>query len=69
MDRLKPVIDQNWPAEAVLCSIRTTPGHTLLSDSPEPLGAWLGNFNAITILSGPGTKRLPPFSHISKPYE
>ncbi|GFU73215.1 uncharacterized protein TNCV_493401 [Trichonephila clavipes] len=36
------------------------------SDSPETLGAWLGSFNASTILSGPGTKRLPPFSRIAK---
>ncbi|GFX36011.1 mariner Mos1 transposase [Trichonephila clavipes] len=28
LDRLKPAIDQNWPTEEVLCSIRTTPDHT-----------------------------------------
>ncbi|GFW09530.1 histone-lysine N-methyltransferase SETMAR [Trichonephila clavipes] len=30
LDRLKLAIDQNWPTEEVLCSIRTKPGHTLL---------------------------------------
>ncbi|GFU75759.1 mariner transposase [Trichonephila clavipes] len=30
LDRLKLTIDQKWPTEEVLCSIRTTPGHTLL---------------------------------------
>ncbi|GFU94714.1 hypothetical protein TNCV_3386031 [Trichonephila clavipes] len=35
-------------------------------DSPEPLGAWLGSFNASTIKSGPGSKRLPPFPRIAK---
>ncbi|GFW75494.1 mariner transposase [Trichonephila clavipes] len=30
LDRLKLAIDQKWPTEEVLCSIRTTPGHTLL---------------------------------------
>ncbi|GFW45839.1 putative DD34D transposase [Trichonephila clavipes] len=30
LDCLKLAIDQNWPTEEVLCSIRTTPGHTRL---------------------------------------
>ncbi|GFW20961.1 HTH_Tnp_Tc3_2 domain-containing protein [Trichonephila clavipes] len=29
--------------------------------TPEPLEAWLESFNASTIQSGPGIKRLPPF--------
>ncbi|GFU04871.1 hypothetical protein TNCV_1290021 [Trichonephila clavipes] len=36
------------------------------SDSPQSLGVWLGSFYASTIKSGPGTKRLPPFSRIAK---
>ncbi|GFV58368.1 histone-lysine N-methyltransferase SETMAR [Trichonephila clavipes] len=36
------------------------------SDSPEPLVAWLGSFNATTIWSGLDTKQLPPFSRIAK---
>ncbi|GFS63821.1 hypothetical protein TNCV_1128391 [Trichonephila clavipes] len=36
------------------------------SDSPETLGAWLRSFNASTMLFGPGTKRLPPFSRIAR---
>ncbi|GFW70633.1 mariner Mos1 transposase [Trichonephila clavipes] len=30
LDHLKLAIDQNWPTEEVLCSIRTTPGHSRL---------------------------------------
>ncbi|GFX43515.1 transposase [Trichonephila clavipes] len=36
------------------------------SYSPEPLGAWLGSFNASTIQSGPGTKQLPLFLSLQK---
>ncbi|GFW41110.1 hypothetical protein TNCV_415191 [Trichonephila clavipes] len=35
-------------------------------DSPESLGAWLRKFNASTIFSEPGAKRLPPLSCIAK---
>ncbi|GFT93730.1 hypothetical protein TNCV_1804121 [Trichonephila clavipes] len=67
LDRLKHRLTrngQNRPTtEEVLSSIRTTPGTFASSDSPETLGAWLGSFNASTMQSRPGTKRLPFFSH------
>ncbi|GFU24395.1 mariner transposase [Trichonephila clavipes] len=70
LDHLKLTIDQK---QAIIVQqkrycvpsgqLQTTHGY---SDSPETLGAWLGSFNASTIQSGPGTKRLPPFSGIAK---
>ncbi|GFY10726.1 mariner transposase [Trichonephila clavipes] len=69
LDRLMLAIDQKLPESAykrgVFHQDNARP-HSSVVTRQKLLRAWLGSFNASTIQSGPGTKRLPPFSRILK---
>ncbi|GFU94943.1 hypothetical protein TNCV_332791 [Trichonephila clavipes] len=70
VDSLKLAIDQKWPKlphrRCVVFQQDNVRLHSSVMTPPETLGDWLGSFNAFTIQSQPGTKRLSPFSRIVK---